>query len=257
MTNYSTNLTDIQWQVIKNILNGKERKRKYDLREIMNAIFYINKTGCHWRLLPHDFAPWQTVYFYFRKWKFEGVIEEIVEALRGLCRKKAGKKESPSMGIIDSRSVKTSHHVDSDRGIDGNKKIKGRKEHIIVDTLGLPMSIKIQPANIHDSKGAYDVIKDLSCKFPRLSKILADGGYRGSLADWTYDKFGWILEVVLRPDECPSKFSVIPKRWIVERTFSWLENYRRIALDYEYSSESAEAMVQVSFIQIMLNRFFK
>jgi putative transposase len=117
MTNYSTNLTDIQWQVIKNILNGKERKRKYDLREIMNAIFYINKTGCHWRLLPHDFAPWQTVYFYFRKWKFEGVIEEIVEALRGLCRKKAGKKESPSMGIIDSRSVKTSHHVDSDRGI--------------------------------------------------------------------------------------------------------------------------------------------
>jgi putative transposase len=127
MTNYSTNLTDIQWQVIKNILNGKERKRKYDLREIMNAIFYINKTGCHWRLLPHDFAPWQTVYFYFRKWKFEGVIEEIVEALRGLCRKKAGKKESPSMGIIDSRSVKTSHHVDSDRVLMVTRKSKGAK----------------------------------------------------------------------------------------------------------------------------------
>jgi len=223
----------------------------------MNAIIYINKTGCHWRLLPHDFAPWQTVYFYFRKWKFEGVIEEIVEALRGLCRKKAGKKNLQVWELLILEVSKHLIMLDSDRGIDGNKKIKGRKEHIIVDTLGLPMSIKIQPANIHDSKGAYDVIKNLSCKFPRLSKIIADGGYRGSLADWTYDKFGWILEVVLRPDECPSKFSVIPKRWIVERTFSWLENYRRIALDYEYSSESAEAMVQVSFIQIMLNRFFK
>lgn len=256
MTNYSTNLTDKQWQVVKIFLENKERKRKHDLKEIMNAIFYVNKTGCHWRLRPHDFAPWQTVYFYFRKWKMEGVLEEIMEALHRLCRRLVGKEESPSLGIIDSRSVKTSHHVGSSRGIDGNKKIKGRKEHIVVDTLGLPMSIQIQAANVHDSKGAADVIDGLKWRFPRLRKILADGGYRGTLADWVQDKFGWVLEVVLRPDERPSKFKVIPKHWIVERTFSWLENYRRLALDYEYSPESADAMVQTSFIQIMLKRFF-
>ena len=107
----------------------------------MNAILYINKTGCQWRMLPSNFAPWQTVYYYFRKWKLEGVIEDIMDTIHSLVRKIAGREESPSMGIIDSRSVKTSHHVDSDRGIDGNKKIKGRKEHIVVDTLGLPMPL--------------------------------------------------------------------------------------------------------------------
>ena len=160
------------------------------------------------------------------------------------------------MGIIDSRSVKTSHHVDSDRGIDGNKKVKGRKEHIVVDTLGLPMAVAVREANLHDSKGAPKVIEKLEHKFPRLKKILADGGYQGSLGDWVADKFGWMVEVFLRPDECPSKFCVIPTRWIVERTFSWLENFRRLTIDYEYLAETAEAMVQLAYVQIMLNRFF-
>lgn len=160
------------------------------------------------------------------------------------------------MGIIDSRSVKTSHHVDSDRGIDDNKKVKGRKEHIVVDTLGLPMAVAVHEANLHDSKGAPKVIEKLEHKFPRLKKILADGGYQGSLGDWVADKFGWVVEVVLRPDECPSKFCVIPKRWIVERTFSWLENFWRLTIDYEYLAETAEAMVQLTCVQIMLNRFF-
>jgi transposase len=131
---------------------------------------------------------------------------------------------------MDSRSVKTSHHVDSDRGIDGNKKIKGRKEHIIVDTLGLPLAVAVHKASMHDSKVAPQAIEKLAYKFPRLAKILADGGYRGGLADWVKKKFGWILEVVLRPDECPSKFQVLPKRWIVERSFSWLENFRRLTI---------------------------
>ena len=152
----------------------------------------------------------------------------------------AGRKESPSLGIIDSRSVKTSHHVDSDRGLDGNKKIKGRKQHIIVDTQGNLMAIAVHEANVHDSKGAPKVIENLSFKFPRLAKILADGGYRGNLADWLLDKFGWELEVVLRPDECPSKFKVLPKRWIVERSFAWLENFRRLTIDYEYHADTAE-----------------
>ena len=165
-------------------------------------------------MLPSHFAPWQTVYYYFRKWKLEGVIEDIMDTLHSLVRKMIGREESPSMGIIDSRSVKTSHHVDSDRGIDGNKKVKGRKEHIVVDTLGIPMAVAVHEANLHDSKGTPTVIEKLEYKFPRLRNILADGGYQGSLDDWVAKKFGWVVEVVLRPDECPSKFQVLPKRWI-------------------------------------------
>ena len=123
MTQYPTVLTEKQWQVIKKILEPQGRKRKHSLRGIMNAILYINRTGCQWRMLPTDFSPWQTVYYYFRKWKFEGVFEEVMDPLRSLIHKQAGRQESPSLGIMDSRSVRTSHHVDSDRGIDGNKKI--------------------------------------------------------------------------------------------------------------------------------------
>jgi len=230
MGQYSTNLTDKQWQVIEKIINPQERQRKHPLREIMNAILYINRTGCQWRMLPSDFAPWQTVYYYFRKWKLEGVIEDIMYTIHSLVRSIIGQEESPSMGIIDSRSVKTSHHVDLDRGIDGNKKVKGRKEHIVVDTLGIPMAVAVHEANLHDSKGAPKVIEKLEYKFPRLRKIIAD--------------------------ECPSKFQLLPKRWIVERTFSWLENFRRLTIDYEYLAETAEAMVQLACVQIMLNKFF-
>ena len=214
MTQYPTDLTEKQWQVIKNILEPQARNRKHPLKEIMNAILYINKTGCQWRMLPSDFAPWQTVYYYFRKWKLEGVFEEVMDALHSLIRKQAGREESPSLGTIHE-------------------------------------------ANLHDSKGAPQAIEKLAYKFPRLVKILADGGYRGDLADWVKKKFGWILEVVLRPDECPSKFQVLPKRWIVERSFSWLENFRRLTIDYEFLAETAEAMVQIAFIQIMLNRFIE
>ena len=234
----------------------QERSRKLFLREILNAIFYVNKSGCQWRMLPSDFAPWQTVYYYFRKWKLEGVWEEIWAVIHSKARKSIGKNENPSLGIIDSRSVKTSHHVDTDRGIDGNKKIKGRKEHIVVDTLGLPMSINVHEANIHDSKGAVPTIEKLAYKFPGLCKILADGGYQGDLAEWVKNKFGWDLEVVLRPKESSKRFNVIPKRWIVERTFSWLENYRRLTIDYEFLTETAETMVTIAFIQIALKRFF-
>lgn len=258
MKTYPTNLTDNQWQVIEKIINAQERKRKHSLRGIMDAILYIIRTGCQWRMLPKDFAPWQTVYYYFRKWKFEGVIEDIMDTQYALSRKAAGRKDSPSLGIIDSRSVKTSHHADpSCKGTDGNKKIKGRKEHIVVDTLGLPMSVAVYEANLYDSKGAPKVIQKLKYKFPRLTKILADGGYQGSHGDWVTERFGWVVEVVLRPDECPTKFQVLPKRWIVERSFSWLENFRRLTIDYEFLADTAEAMVQLAFSVIMFNKFFQ
>lgn len=223
----------------------------------MNAILYLLKTKCQWRMLPKDFAPWESVYYYFCKWKNEGITEELLDRLRSDVRIMSGSQETPSIGIIDSRSVRTSHHVDSDRGLDRNKKIKGRKQHIIVDTQGNLMSVTVHEANIHGCKGAPNVIEDMSYKFPRLVKILADGGYRGSLADWVLDRFGWELEVVLRPDECPSKFKVIPKRWIVERSFAWLENFRRLTIDYEYHTDTAEAVVQLAFCKIMLNKLIE
>ena len=157
MSQYLTNLTDKQWQVIEKIINPQERQRKHPLREIMKAILYVNRTGCQWRILPSDFAPWQTVYYYFRKWKLEAVIEDIMDTIHSLVRRIIGREESPSMEIIDSRSVKTSHHVDSDRGIDGNKKVKGRKEHIVVDILGIPMAVAVHEASLHDSKGALQM----------------------------------------------------------------------------------------------------
>ena len=254
MSDYPTNLTDKQCQVIKNIVEIKERKRKHSLREMINAMLYITKTGCQWRMLPKDFAPWQSVYFYFRKWKLEGVFEQMMHHLRDTVRKAFGKQTSPSVGLIDSGSVRTSHHIDSSEyGIDGGKRVKGRKEHIIVDTLGLPMAVKIHAANIHDSVGAVDPITQLRFVFPRLKRIIADGGYRGKLAEFVKN-LGWELSVVLRPDESSKKFQVLPLRWIVERTFSWIENYRRRTTDYEYKTESAEAMLQITFCQIMLRK---
>ena len=257
MTSYPTNVTDKQWQMIIPYIELVDRKRKYPLREIFNAMFYVVKTGCQWRMLPKDFAPWNLVYYYFRKWKNNGTFEEILSVLVGEVRKTAGRDECPSLGIIDSRSVKTSHHVDADRGIDGNKKIKGRKEHIVTDTLGLPLAIVIHAANVFDGVGAKKVLENLAYKYPRLKKILADGGYRGDDLAQSAKKYGWELSVVLRPDESSKKFHVLPKRWIVERTFSWIENCRRLALDFEFLSESALAMLQTSFIMLLLNKLFK
>ena len=179
MSSYSTNLTDKQWQVTENILDPQHRKRKYSLREIMNAILYLVKTGCQWRMLPKDFPPHNTVFYYFNKWKLEGVFEELMDTLHVMVRIQMGRRDTPSLGIIDSRSIKSSHHVDTDRGIDGNKKIKGRKEHIVVDTLGLPLRVVVHEANVHDSVGAHALIDSMRGCYPRLKKILADGGYQG------------------------------------------------------------------------------
>lgn len=180
---YCTDLTDKQWQVIENLLDDKDRKRKHSLRSIFNGIFYLVKTGCQWRMLPCDFAPWNTVYYYYRKWKNNGFIEEVHETLRDMVRQQSGKDKSPSLGLIDSRSVKTSRNGGESRGIDGGKKTKGRKQHIITDTLGLILVVVIHAANIHDSKGAIDVISNLKGRFPRLRKIVADGGYRDELIE--------------------------------------------------------------------------
>jgi len=254
MENYQTNITDNQWQCIKDLVDDK-RKRKYSLRIFVDALFYISKTGVQWRLLPKDFPKWQLVYYYFRKWTAEGLIEEIHDTLRKLVRIQKGKEESPSLGLIDSQSVKT-QSMTKEKGYDGNKKINGRKRHIITDTLGLIMAIVIHNADIQDRTGARLVIKELRYKFPRLTKILADQGYTGDLANWVTQLFGWTIEIVKKVAGV-SGFNVLPKRWIVERTFGWLSFQRRLVRDYEQLEECSQSFVYISMIRIMLNKMKK
>ena len=249
---YSTDLTDSQYSTIISILKD-ERKRKYSLREIFNGIFYMVKTGCQWRMIPKCFPKWELIYYYFTKWKNNGTIEMIHDVLRDKTRKEAGKEISPSLGLIDSQSVNTTRSGGLCRGVDGGKKVKGRKRHIITDTMGLLLTVVVHAANEHDSKAAFNVIKQLRGRFSRLVKIMADGGYRGELINNTKKAFGWVLEVVLRSDST-MKFEVIPKRWIVERTFSWFESYRRLSKDFEFKTDTSEAIIQLAMIKLMLNR---
>jgi len=252
MKYYPTDITDSQWKTILAILRDN-RKRKYSLRDIFDGIFYLLKTGCQWRMLPVNFPPWKSVYYYFTKWKNDGTIELIHELLRDMIRIKAGRNESPSVALIDSQSVKTTRNGGECRGIDGGKKTKGRKRHIIVDTMGLLLAVVVHAANEHDSKSAPKVIQELKSRFHRLIKIIADGGYRGELIEKTQQKFGWVLEVVLRKDS-NKKFEVLPKRWVVERTFAWFESYRRLSKDFEYHTETSQTMIQLAMIKLMLNR---
>jgi len=254
MKNYSTDLTDNQWKIIENLFNN-QRKRKFSLRIIVNSLFYISKTGVQWRLLPKDFPSWELVYYYFRKWTGEGLIEEIHDKLRCEVRRKRGKEESPSLGLIDSQSVKT-QSMTTAKGYDGNKKINGRKRHIITDTLGLIMAIVIHNADIQDRQGAKEVIKELQFKYPRLKKILADQGYTGELLNWIVQFFDWSIEIVKKVAGV-SGFNVLPKRWIVERTFGWFSFQRRLVRDYEQLVECSQSFVHISMIRIMLNKLKK
>jgi putative transposase len=205
-------------------------------------------------MLPKEYAPWQTVYYYFRKWKRDGLIEEIHDSLVSQIRIKKGKKSDPSVGIIDSQSVKTINVCQDAIGYDGGKKIKGRKRHIVVDTLGLILTVVIHSATVHDSKSAEEVLQELKNKYLNgIVKIFADGGYRGELIEKVKFKFGWILEIVKRNEV--GRFEILPKRWIVERTFAWISFQRRTSKDYERQSESSVAFIQLAMIRVMLNKF--
>ncbi len=248
---YQTDLTDTQWNTIVHLFDDN-RSRKYPLYSIWNAIFYLLKTGCQWRMLPKEYPQWELVYYYYSKWRDDGTIEEVHENLRNLTRKRAGKQESPSLAIIDSQSKDTTRSGGCDRGFDGGKNRKGRKRHIIVDSMGLLLVVVVHAANHHDSKAAFKVISALKYRFPGLVKIIADAGYRGQLADKIKGSFGWLLQIVMRKES--HKFEILPKRWIVERTFSWFESYRRLSKEFEFHTHTQEAMIQLAMIKIMLNR---
>jgi putative transposase len=252
MTNYISNVSDSQWQIISKYLDV-ERNRKYDLREIVNAILYLVKTGCQWRMMPGDFAPWKTVYYYFSVWKKAEIFEVIHEALVAEVRVMHGKKEEPTVGIIDAQSVKNTLVSTQNKGFDAGKKIKGIKRHIIVDTLGLILAVVIQSASVQDRDGAVDVVNKLCESWKKVVKIFADGGYRGQLINTIKTRFRIELEIIKR-DELHI-FRVLPKRWIVERTFAWLDTNRRNSKNYERLNQTSVAMVHLSAIRIMLKRF--
>jgi putative transposase len=203
-------------------------------------------------MLPKEFGCWNTVYYYYRKWKETGVIEQLHEQLRDFVRKVSGRPVSPSACCIDSQSVKMSRQPGL-KGVDGGKRVKGRKRHIVTDTMGLLLVVVVHAANVHDSQSAMMVIEGLRGRFPRLKTIFADGGYRGELVENVKLIFGWFVSIVLRSDSNKG-FVVLPKRWVVERTLSWFEGFRRLSKDYEVQPCTSEAMIQLAMIQIMLNR---
>ncbi len=248
---YISDLTDSQWDIVK-VYFPYKRKRKYELRGILNAIFYVVKTGCQWRLLPVDFAPWPVVYYYFKRWREDGSWEEFLDLMREKTRKKAGKAAQPTAACLDCQSVKTSLKGGA-RGIDGNKKIKGRKRHMLTDTTGLMMGIQVHPAHEHESKTAMALLHTVQYKYDQLQTIFADQAYRGKLGEQVKQEFGWQINIVAKqPDK--KGFQLLPKRWVIERTFAWLEPYRRLAKDFELLPASAEACIQIAAIRLMINR---
>jgi putative transposase len=249
MTNYPTNLSDSQWQVMSKYFDS-QRSRRYELREIVNAILYLVKTGCQWRMLPKDFAPWQLVYYYFNTWKKQEVFELIQESLVQKTRIKQGKKEQPTVGIIDAQSVKSTLVSSESKGFDTGKRIK---LHLIVDTLGMVLAVAIQGASVQDRDGAIEVISKMSDTWNKIIKIFADNGYRGALIEKVKIKFKIVFEVIKRTEL--HTFKILPKRWIVERTFAWIDTNRRTAKNYERFNSTSIAMVHLSVIRIMLNRF--
>jgi putative transposase len=253
---YPSDTTDGEWELLQPFVapdDGPGAPRTIETRAVVDALRYRLRTGCQWRQLPADFPTWSTVYYYFKKWSENGTLERINSSLREELRKQARRDAEPSAAIIDSQSVKTTEVCDEERGFDGGKLVKGRKRHIVVDTMGLLMVVLVTAASLSDTEAALDVGVRLRGRFPRLRKVWADQGYRETMIEWFARVLQVVVEIVQRRPE-QRGFVVQPKRWIVERTFGWFNHYRVLSKDYEVYAQTSAHWVYLASIDVMARR---
>jgi putative transposase len=256
---------DQEWAILEPLLSSTEKRGcppKWPLRHVADAVFYLLRSGCSWRMLPREYPPWQTVYYHFRKWRIDGRLRRAHDRLRDAVREAEGRERDPSAAVVDSQVVKTTPVGGPERGYDGAKRLAGRKRHLLVDTNGLVLAARVHSADLPDRDGGRQLLGE-GQELQRMELLWADGAYTGGFREWLRRQLGWRMEVPHHRykqlwryglEEKPRGFQVLPRRWVVERTFAWLGLSRRLSKDYERLPETAETMIYGVMSRLMLRR---